>query len=141
MGTDNHDVAVRGGGPRNNLRKWWMAISLLLVVAILIEAVFAGAMLSGADWSRRAHSVNAVILAGSTAVAGLIALVTLRRVPHGTKLGLTLLLLAAAVLLQIAAGKLSAEGGNLMWVHVPLGVALAGFAVMAAASARTLGGG
>jgi hypothetical protein len=36
-------------------------------------------------------------------------------------------------------GTLSAKGANLLWVHVPLGVALVGFAAQAAAGVRRLG--
>jgi heme A synthase len=97
-------------------------------------------MLSGVDWARRAHSANAAILIVSTIAAGLVSAFTLRRVPHGSRLCLTLLSLAAAVCLQAAVGALSAKGANLLWVHVPLGVALFGFAVLAAAGARRLQG-
>lgn len=121
-------------------RQLWSVITILLVVDVVIEAVFAGAILSGADWARRAHSVNAVILIASTATAGLVAILTLRRIPQGMKLGLALLSLAAVVFLQMAVGKLSAEGANLMWLHVPLGAALVGFAVLAASLASGLGG-
>ena len=133
--TANHDMASN----EPSLRQWWSVITTLLVIAVFTEAVFAGAMLSGVDWARTAHSVNAVILIASTTTAGLVSVVTLRRIPHGTKLGLTLLSLAAVIFLQIAVGKLSAESANLMWVHVPLGAALVGFAVLAVASARGLG--
>ncbi len=122
------------------LRQFWSVVTILLVVDVVIEAAFAGAILSGADWARGAHVVNGVVLIASTTVAGLAAIVTLRRIPHGMKLGLTLVSLAAVVFFQMAVGKLSAEGGNLMWVHVPLGAALVGFAVLAAACVSKLGG-
>ena len=48
-------------------------------------------------------------------------------------------LLAAAVFLQTAVGRATAKGDNLLWLHVPLGVALVGFAGQAAAVARKLG--
>jgi hypothetical protein len=54
------------------------------------------------------------------------------------KLGLALLSLAAMLLLQAAAGALTAKGTNLLWVHVPLGVALYGFAMRAAARLRLI---
>ncbi|MDP3739388.1 MAG: hypothetical protein Q8R02_18510 [Hyphomonadaceae bacterium] len=132
--------ALIEGSRSATLRQWWSVTTTLIAVAILIEAVFAGAMLSGVEWARAAHAANAVILLASTSAASLVAIVTLRRIPHGTKLGLTLLSLAAVVFLQTAAGKLSAEGANLMWAHVPLGAALVGFAGLAAARARRLGG-
>ena len=122
------------------LRQFWSIITILLVVDLVIEAAFAGAILSGADWARRAHVVNAVILIASTALAGLAAIPTLRRISQGLKLGSALLSLAAVIGLQLAVGKLSAEGANLMWVHAPLGSALVGFAVLTAIHARRLGG-
>ena len=122
------------------LRQLWSSIAILLVLDVVIEAVFAGAMLSGADWARQAHVVNAAILIALTATAGLAAILTLRRIPHGMKLGLALLSLAAVVFLQVAVGKWSAAGANLMWLHVPLGAALVGFAVLAGSLASGLGG-
>ena len=71
--------------------------------------------------------------------AGLVSVVTLRRVAHGPKLCATLLALAVVLFLQTAVGRSSRAGANLMWVHVPLGVALVGFAARAAAGARRLG--
>lgn len=122
------------------LRQWCSIVTILLTAAIFLEAVFAGAMLSGVEWARAAHSMHAVSVIALTAVAGLVSIITLRRVLNGTKLGLTLLSLAAVVALQIAAGRLSAEGANLLWVHVPLGAALVGVAVLAISFARGLGG-
>jgi hypothetical protein len=63
-----------------------------------------------------------------------------RRVAHGMRFGFALLLLAVALSLQTAVGKSLAGGANLMWLHVPLGVALVGFATQAVAAARRLGG-
>jgi hypothetical protein len=127
-------------GHRRNLRQWWSIVTALLAAAVFIETVFAGAMLSGVDWARAAHASNAIVLAASATAAGLVSIITLRRISHGLRLALILLALAAAVFLQIALGKMSANGANLMWAHVPLGVALVGFAVQAAAAARRLGG-
>jgi hypothetical protein len=136
MNSARYEVAANGP----NLRQWWSLITTLLVIAVFVEAVLAGAILSGVAWARTAHSASAVVLIASTATAGLVAVATLRRILHGTKLGLTLLSLAAVIFLQTAVGRLSAEGANLMWVHVPLGAALIGFAALAAARARRLGG-
>jgi hypothetical protein len=123
-----------------NLKRWWSGVTTLLVIAAFTEAVFAGAMLSGVGWARTAHTVNAAVLIASTLAAAVVSIVTLRRIPHGLKFGLTLLSLTAAVFLQAALGVLSAKGANLLWLHVPLGVALVGFAAQAAAGARRLGG-
>lgn len=47
--------------------------------------------------------------------------------------------LAAAVFVQTAIGHMAAKGAPLLWVHVPLGVALFGLAAQALACARRLG--
>jgi len=112
----------------------------LLVAAIFAQAVFAGLMLSGVEWARSAHAAGAVALIACTLAAGLAAIVTLRRVAHGMRFGFALLLLAVALSLQTAIGKSLVGGANLMWLHVPLGVALVGFATQALAAARRLGG-
>jgi hypothetical protein len=147
MNTEAYDLAVHANRPADSspsslhLRQCWTAITTLIVAAVFAEAIFAGMMLSGVAWGRAAHWANAVALIASTLVAGLVSLVTLRRIPHGPRLGLTLLALAVVVLLQTAVGRSSVKGANLMWVHVPLGVALVGFAARAVAGARRLGGG
>jgi len=120
------------------LRRWWSAFTALLVAAIFVEAAFAGAMLSGSGWARTAHVATAGMLIVSTTAAGLVCVFTLRRIQHGLKLGFILLALATVIFLQAAVGALSARGANLLWVHVPLGVALVGFAAQAVADARRL---
>src|SRR5512147_1778633 len=82
------------GQPSRALRQRWIVITTLLAAAIFTQAVFAGAMLSGIDWARTAHSANAIVLIASTVAAGLIAAISLRRVPRGLNLALTLLALA-----------------------------------------------
>ena len=146
MNTANYEAAIHldpstdSSRPSRELRRWWRGITTLVVVAIFTQAIFAGLMLSGVDWGRRAHSVNAAVLIAATLSASVGALVTLRRIPHGPRFGLTLLALAVVIFFEAALGSLSAKGANLMWVHVPLGVALVGFAAQAAAGARRLGG-
>jgi len=122
-----------------NKQRWWSVITTLLILAIFAQAVFAGAMLSGFEWARPAHWAGAIALMAATLGTSLVAVVTLRRVKNGPKLGLILFLLAAAVFLQTAVGRATAKGDNLLWLHVPLGVALVGFAGQAAAVARKLG--
>jgi hypothetical protein len=146
MTSDMHDAAVRLGPSAGitdrsrNLGRWWSVITSLIVLAVFMEAVFAGAMLSGVGWAHTAHAANAALLIAATITAGLVSVATLRRVPDGSKLGLTLLSLATGVCLQAALGALSEKGANLLWLHVPLGVALLGFATQAAARARRLRG-
>ena len=132
--------SIESSQANRNLRQWWRVITALLVATFFMEAVFAGAMLSGVGWALRAHSVMAAVLIASTLTAGVVAVVTLRRIRHGPKLGLTLLSLAAVAFVQAALGALSAKGANLTWIHVPLGVALVAFAGQAVAAARRLGG-
>lgn len=122
-----------------NQRRWWIGITALLGTTIFGQAVFAGLMLSGTDWAHSAHMVTALALVASSFAATLVAAITLRRVPNGAKLALVLLLLSASVFAQTAVGRSSAQGGNLMWVHVPLGIGLVGFAMRAFSAARSLG--
>jgi hypothetical protein len=133
------DVPTDSSQPVRRVRQWWSVITTLLVIAIFAQAVFAGVMLSGLDWGRAAHSMTAVALIASTLTAGLASAVTLRRISRGPRLAVTLLSLAAVIFLQTAVGKFAADGANLMWLHVPLGVALLGFAGQAAVGARKLG--
>lgn len=145
MMASKHGAAVHADGPTESsdpdrdLRQRWSVITSLLVAAIFAQAVFAGLMLSGVEWARTAHSTGAVVLIASTLAAGIAAIITLRRVAHGLKFGFALLLLAVVLSLQTAVGKSLVEGANLMWLHIPLGVALVGFATQAVAAARRLG--
>jgi hypothetical protein len=118
------------------LQPWRRASAGALLAALALQAVLAGMMLSGAAWARTAHAAMAVILIASTAGGGLAALVNLRQVPHGRRLGLSLLALAATLAAQAVLGALSAKGFNLLWLHIPLGVALVGFATRAAVRAE-----
>ncbi len=139
--TVHSDSATEPSKPARSLRLRWSIIAGVLATAIFAQAVFAGLMLPGVDWGHRAHSLNAFVLIASTLAAGLSALVSLRRVPNGPKLGFTLLSLGVVLVIQTAVGKSSTEGANLMWVHIPLGVALFGFAMLGVARVRQLGGG
>jgi hypothetical protein len=146
MTTGKLDAAVDFGQPihadrpSRNLRQWWSAITLMLAAAVFAQAVFAGLMLSGVEWGYAAHEMNAVALIATALLAGLASIVLLRRTANGPKLALTLLALALLIFLQTAVGKSSVAGANLMWLHIPLGVALAGIAARAVAVARSLGG-
>jgi hypothetical protein len=144
MIASKQDTAVPAGAsardPGRYVRPLWRGIAVLLVLAVFAQAVFAGLMLSGIEWGRAAHSLNSIVLIASTLAAGIAALVTIRHVPHGANLGFMLLALGVLVSLQTAIGKSSVEGANLMWVHIPLGVALVGFAAQTVTSARRLGG-
>jgi hypothetical protein len=121
-------------------RPAWRIFTVSLAAAVLLEAAFAGVMLSGAGWARGAHAATAVVLVAATLAAGVTALIVLRRIAYGPKLGWSLLSLAAVMFVQGGLGALTAKGANLTWLHVPLGAALVGFAVYVAMVARRLGG-
>jgi hypothetical protein len=139
------DAAARLGRPTDsthasrNLRQGWRIFTVCLVASFFMEAIFAGAILSDVGWARSAHSATAMLLIASTLTAGLVSAVTLRRFRHGPRLVVVLLSLAALALVQAVVGVLSAKGANLIWLHVPLGVALVALAGQAVASARRLG--
>ncbi len=139
------DYAVHGGRtkdlgtPDPGLRRSWRLVTILLALAFFGEAVLAGATLSGFGWARVAHRATAALLVLLTLLASLVCFFTARRRPNGTKLAAILFALAVAAFLQAAVGALSAKGANLFWLHVPLGVALVGFAGQAAALAGRLG--
>ena len=139
------DARVRGdpstgaNTPSRNLRLGWTVFTILLAGGFFLEAIFAGSILSGVTWARKAHAATAMILIASALTGALVGLVTLRRFRHGPRLGLTLLSLAAAALVQAALGAMSAKGANLTWIHVPLGVALVSLAGLAALAARGMG--
>lgn len=128
---------LRGAdGPGRNLRLGWTVFTALLAAGFFVEAIFAGEILSGVAWARKAHAATAMILIALTFTGAFVGLMTLRRYRHGLRLGLTLLLLAAAALVRAALGAMSAKGANLTWIHVPLGVALVSLAGLAAIAAR-----
>ena len=128
-------IASRAPGAR----QWWSVVTTLLVIAIFAQAVFAGAMLSGFDWAAKAHAANGLFTVAAAFAASLVSLVTLRRIQNGLKLGLLLLALAAVLFVQFALGRMAAKGANLMWLHIPLGVALVALAGQGVARARKLG--
>jgi len=142
MNEGKHDAAVDGPIEldKPGRRQWWSVIAIVLAAGIFAQAVFAGLMLSGIEWAYAAHRVNATALIALALIAGVASVVTLRRIAQGPRLGLLLLSLAVIVILQSAVGRFSVEGANLMWVHIPLGVALVGLAMQAVTTTRRLGG-
>jgi hypothetical protein len=123
----------------SKLRNLWSIIAVSLVTVIFMEAALAGAILSGIDGALKAHMVVAGIMVASTILAGSVSVITLRRVQGGGSFSFILVVLAALTTFQMAIGKLSAHGANLLWAHVPLGVALFGLAALAVVRARRLG--
>jgi hypothetical protein len=116
-------------------------LTRLLVVAVFTQSIFAGVLLSGEGWGRTAHGITALALVGITLGAGIAATLTVRGVGRDAS-RLTVLLLGLAVVLfaQTVIGRLSAEGQNLLWLHVPLGVALVGLTIQPARIAGRLAG-
>jgi len=128
---------IRGDKDRI-LRRRWSVIATLIAIAVFAEAVFAGAMLSGVDWARGAHAAGATVAIALSLFAGLFAAVSLRGISRGPRLMLMLLSLAVLLVLQAVIGALTAKGANLVWLHVPLGVALFAFARQAITAASRL---
>lgn len=126
--------------PGHGMQPRWRGVAIALAAAVLLQAVFAGAILSGDAWAPRAHAVAAMALVGASVMAALVAALTLRRVAHGPRLARVLAMLALVIAAQTMIGRSAAGGANLMWLHVPLGVALVGLAAHAIAAARRLGG-
>jgi hypothetical protein len=114
----------------------WARLAFGIALVIVIEALFAGLMLSGHGWARAAHAMTAMLLFVAALITGLAALMARSRMDSGSLLGLNFLALAAAVAVQATLGVMFAHGVNVLWVHVPLGVALFGFAGRLIGSAR-----
>jgi hypothetical protein len=117
----------------------WRAVTILLAAALFAQAIFAGEMLSGEAWARAAHMATAVAVLAGSGLATLTAFLALRRAPNGMRMGFILLALTAGVFVQFALGRMTAKGANLLWAHLPLGVALVGLAIQAVRSAAGLG--
>jgi hypothetical protein len=117
----------------------WSALTGLIVVGVFMQSVFAGLLLSGETWGRTAHSMTAVMLIAVALISSVVAAITLRRVSaSGGKLAALLFGLAVVLVIQTIVGQLSSEGSNLLWLHVPLGVALVVLTVQPARVARQL---
>ena len=113
----------------------------LLVIVVFSQSIFAGVLLSGEPWGRTAHGWTALGLVIGTLVAGIVAALSLRGVGGGRRLSGMLAALSLLLFVQMVVGRRSAEGANLLWLHVPLGVALVGMMVQPAIAARRLGAG
>lgn len=134
MATLTSTTPETGRGP--GIARGWVVFTRLLMLAVFSQAVFAGLLLSGEGWGRTAHRSMAEGLVAGTLLAGIVAAVTLRRVAGGRRLALTLIALAVCLAVQMTLGLLSADGERLLWLHVPFGVALVGFADQLARSTR-----
>lgn len=127
---DRRDVA--------RLTRTWKVVTRLLVWAVFSQSIFAGVLLSGESWGRTAHGWTALGLVVATLLASIAAAVTLRWLRDGVRLAFMLAGLSLVLAIQMVVGRLSAEGENLLWLHVPLGVALVGLMVQPLLVARRL---
>jgi hypothetical protein len=127
-------------GPRRVARlvQTWNVVARLLVLIVFSQSIFAGVLLSGESWGRTAHGWTALGLVVATLLASIAAAVTLRELRGGSRLAVMLAALALLLAIQMVVGRLSAEGENLLWLHVPLGVALVGLTVQPLLVARRL---
>lgn len=116
----------------------WIAFTRLLTLAVFAQTIFAGLLLSGEVWGRAAHRATALGLVAAALLGGIVALATLRHVAGGRRLAVALLGLALVLAMQMTVGLLAAGGERLLWLHVPLGVALVGFTLETAGVARQL---
>ena len=116
----------------------WILISRLLMLAVFAQSIFAGLLLSGEAWGRTAHRATAFGLITAALLAGIVALITLRRASGGSRFAASLLALAVLLAAQTAVGLRAAEGERLLWLHIPLGVALTGFTANLEAAVRRL---
>ena len=69
--------------PRSTRVAFWTAFARILPIAIFAQSFFAGVFLSGKVWGRDAHRVNATIVVTVTLIAGIVALITLRKISYG----------------------------------------------------------
>lgn len=125
----------RQAAPGARLRRLWSLVAVFLLAGVFLEAIFAGAALSGFAWALPAHRTLAALLIAGSFGAAVFAFVSLRRAPDGRRFAVALAALTAGLFLQAFLGAMTAKGANLLWLHVPLGVALVGLAGRAVALA------
>lgn len=118
----------------------WMVFTTVLTLAVFLQAVTAGRILTGDEWARDVHRTAAGLLIIAAVVGGLVALRRLRGRAGGRRLGWLLVLMGVGLLVEHRLGTAAADGEDTLWVHVPLGVALVGLMVRVDMLARRLGG-
>lgn len=117
----------------------WSVFTTVLTWAVFLQAVTAGRILAGDDWARDAHRIAAGLLFIAALAGGLVALVRLRDRAGGRRLGWLLVAMGAALAVQHRLGTAAADGGDTLWIHVPLGVALLALMIRVDMVARRLG--
>jgi hypothetical protein len=95
------------------------ALARVQAAMIFMQAVFAGGFLSGRTGLRYAHGVNAGLLWLVSVVLMVVAVVTWRRGRTPGWVAAVASGLWVALEVQIAAGE-----AGMLWIHVPLGVAI-----------------
>jgi hypothetical protein len=100
------------------------ALARVQAAMVFMQAVFAGGFLSGRTGLRYAHGVNAGLLWLVSVVLMVVAVVTWRRGRTPGWVAAVASGLWVALEVQIAAGE-----AGMLWIHVPLGVAIFGIAV------------
>ncbi len=116
----------------------WAALARVLMIAVFAQSIFAGIFLSGEGWGRAFHRFTAYGLVAMTLAAGIVAVVALARTEVGRRFAFRLVAFGLGLVVQMVLGMLSAEGERLLWLHIPLGVALVGAAAGLEGAARTL---
>lgn len=116
----------------------WVGFTTVAVWAIFLQSVTAGRIFSGDDWARTAHRTTAGLLFLVILAAGLAALAVLRERTGGRRFAVVLVALAVCLFVQHGLGTAAADGEDTLWLHVPFGVAIIGFAAQANMLARRL---
>jgi hypothetical protein len=126
---NTHASTAATATPGVTAARAWVLVTRLLLLAVFTQAVTAGSLLSGQAWARSLHGIVGPALVPASLLAGILAALTLRRTTAGRRLAVALVVLALVLFAQNVLGDLSASGTNLLWIHVPLGVALVGLAI------------
>lgn len=117
---------------------WWSAVTTILLLAVFSQAVTAGRMMRGDTWASDLHGMVAGLVLVGVLATGIVAMARLRRAQRGKRLAIALLFLAIGLFVELMLGNASADGDDVLWLHVPVGVAITGFAVRVAMLARQL---
>jgi hypothetical protein len=100
------------------------ALARVQAAMVFLQAVFAGGFLSGRTGLRHAHGVNAGLLWVVSIALIVVAVAAWRRGRSPGAVAAVAVAQWAALEVQIAAGE-----AGLLWIHIPLGVAIFGIAV------------
>jgi len=135
------DAATTEMPTDRRLGRGWTWLTTVTMWVIFLQSVTAGRMLAGDDWARTTHRATAGLVTLVVLAAGLGALAVLRDRTGGRRLALVLIVLASCLIVQYRLGAAAAGGRDVLWLHVPVGVALFGFSLRANMLARRLASG